>query len=112
MNTLSRSLSVAALILSVAATGAYAQSNNPNDSAGSRGSLVATPDYPPGYTDPAESPGVLQEGATNVPATQNPNVPGATGATIVRGNRSTISSDRQGTIEQKTGADTASDAPG
>jgi hypothetical protein len=114
MNTLSRSLSLATVILAIAATGAMAQNNNPNQSGGSRGSKVAMPEYPAGYTNPALSPGRILPGtsAAGLPAVENPEVPGATGATVVRGDHSTIEGDRQGTIEQKTGADTASDAPG
>jgi hypothetical protein len=37
-------------------------------------------------------------------AAQNPNVPGATGRTIVPGDRSTIASDKPATVENKTGA--------
>jgi hypothetical protein len=113
MNSLSRSLSLATVILAIGATGALAQNNNPNQSGGVRGAKIAMPEYPAGYSNPALSPGRLLPGTTvAVPAVENPEVPGATGATIVRGDHSTIEGDRQGTIEQKTGADTASDAPG
>jgi hypothetical protein len=112
MKTFSRLLVLVASISAAAVTGAFAQANNPNDSGGSRGSLIAMPDYPTGYNNPALSPGDLAPGAPAVPAVENPQVPGATGSTIVRGDHSTIEGDRQGTIEQKTGADTASDAPG
>jgi hypothetical protein len=117
MNTLTRSLSLATIILGLAATGASAQSptpshNNPNHSGGATGSWIAMPEYPPGTNDPALSPGRLAAGTTGVPADEDPNVAGATGNTIVRGDNSTIAGARQGTIEQKTGADTASDAPG
>ncbi|WP_158931012.1 hypothetical protein [Acidisphaera sp. S103] len=37
-------------------------------------------------------------------AASNPNVPGATGSTIVRGNTSTISEDAKATRQQQTGA--------
>jgi hypothetical protein len=114
MTTFSRLLVVTASISTIAITGAFAQANNPNDAGGSRGSQISMPDYPTGYTNPALSPGDLPPGATaaGLPARENPEVPGATGSTIVRGDHSTIEGDRQGTIQQKTGADTASDAPG
>jgi hypothetical protein len=117
MNTLTRSLSLATIILGVAATGAFAQSsspshNNPNHSGGVTGSWIAMPEYPAGTNDPALSPGRLAAGTASVPSDENPNVAGATGMTIVHGDRSTIAGARQGTIEQKTGSDIAADAPG
>jgi hypothetical protein len=110
MNMISRSLSLATLVLAVGATGAMAQSAN--DAGAPSRSGIAVPDYPAGYSDPALSPGRLSQGATNVPSDENPNVAGATGMTIVRGDRSTIGGDRRGTIEQKAGSISSSDSPG
>jgi hypothetical protein len=110
MNMLSRSLSLATVLSTVVVTGVYAQSNDGSSAA--RVDTIAVPEYPAGYSNPALLPGGLPPGATNIPVDENPNVAGATGFTIVRGDRSTISGDRAGTIEQRTGSVTASDAPG
>jgi hypothetical protein len=49
--------------------------------------------------------GVLAQNANSssgrIPAYANPNVPGATGSTVVRGDNSTIAGDRAATIEQR-----------
>jgi hypothetical protein len=104
MITVFRLIPLAAVALAFSVAGASAQNNNPGNSAGSNGSLVATPTYPAGEApDPALSPGRLPKTVTNVPADENPNVPGATGETIVHGDRSTIGGDRRATIEQKSG---------
>jgi hypothetical protein len=104
MHTFFRSLSMATLLLAVAATGASAQTSN------STGGL-ATPDYPAGFNNPALS-GTLPAGTANIPAAKNPNIAGASGLSVVRGDRSTINGDRLGTIEQKAGSVSSSDASG
>jgi hypothetical protein len=38
----------------------------------------------------------------NIPADDNPRVPGATGDTIVKGDQSTVAGDRAATVEQRT----------
>ncbi len=86
MAMISRSTLLAASVLLAATTGAFAQSNN---TAGS-GSVSPPPPYPRVDTNA-------------VPRSENPNVPGATGETIVRGDRSTIAGDARATVEQKTG---------
>jgi hypothetical protein len=42
--------------------------------------------------------------ATTAQADQNPNTPGATGQTVVKGDNSTIKGDHSATKDQKTGA--------
>jgi hypothetical protein len=104
MTALFRSIPIAACLVALSAAGALAQNNNPGHSAGPAGSATTTPTYPPGQAgDPALSPGHLPRGAGGVAAGQNPNVPGATGQTVVPGNNSTIGAARHGTVEQKTG---------
>ena len=44
-----------------------------------------------------------QSSDQTTPSAQNPNTPGATGRTIVKGDNSTIHGDRRGTREEKTG---------
>jgi len=109
---ISRSILLVASLFAVSTAGALAQNNNPGNAGGATGSRIATPDYPPtAGSDPALSPGRLNKGTTGVPAAENPNVAGATGNTVVPGNRSTIGADRRGTTEQKTGQ-TSSDGGG
>jgi hypothetical protein len=54
------------------------------------------------------------DSASNRPssAAQNPNTPGATGRTIVPGDRSTIAADRPATAETKTGVVSTGSAGG
>jgi hypothetical protein len=89
---------------------AAAQTNNRDNSAGTPRSRVAMPTYPSGQSNPALSPGRLPQGETGVQAEKSPNVPGATGTTVVPGNRSTIGTDRRATNQQKTGQTSSSDA--
>lgn len=104
MNSLSNSIAFAALALALSATGAAAQDNNPGDSGGIAGPKIAMPTYPPGANDPALSPGWLSpKVATSVPRDENPDVPGATGMSIVPGDRSSIASDLPATIQQRFG---------
>ena len=113
MTVISRSILLAASLFVVSATGALAQNNNPGNTGGASGSRIATPDYPPAAgSNPALSPGRLPKGSTGVPAAENPNVPGATGQTIVPGNRSTIGADRRGTTQEKTGQTSSEGGPG
>ena len=104
MTTLARSMLLLASLSLVPTASVLAQNNNPGNSGGTKGSEIAIPTYPPGQnSDPALTTGRLPSGATNVPADENPNVRGATGDTIVKGDRSTIVGDRRATIQQKTG---------
>ncbi|MGD0103737.1 MAG: hypothetical protein ABSC06_06835 [Rhodopila sp.] len=105
--------SVIAISLFVTPTAAlWAQNLNPGNSGGGN-APIATPTYVGADQnfDPALTTGSRFSVKANTPADENPTVPGATGATIVKGDRSTISGDRRGTIEQKTGG-SGSDAPG
>ncbi len=104
--------SAVAVALFAAPTAAtWAQNLNPGNSGG--GNLpIAVPTYgAEAGNNPALTTGSRFSVTPNLPAQENPTVPGATGETIVRGDNSTISGDRRGTIEQKTGGP-GSDAPG
>jgi hypothetical protein len=103
LTTFGRSLSLAALAVTLGASIAAAQNNNPGNSGGTPGSRLAEPTYPQGQTDPALSPGRLPRGTAGVQADRNPNLSGATGNTVVPGDNSTVSADRRGTTQQKTG---------
>ncbi len=102
MNVIYRCIAAAALV-AAPMTATLAQDLNPGNSGG--GHLpIATPTYGADFgPDPALTTGSRLSVTPNTPAYANPTVPGATGLTIVKGNRSTISGDRRGTIEQKTG---------
>jgi hypothetical protein len=104
--------SVAAAVLSVALTSpVWALDLNPGNSGGGR-EPIATPTYGADQSpNPALTTGSRFSVEKDTPAYENPTVPGATGETVVKGDRSTISGDRRGTIQQKTGGQ-ASDAPG
>src|SRR4051794_5299947 len=103
MTTFFRSIPLAACVVAMSAAGAAAQ-NNPGHAAGPAGSTTATPTYPAGQgDDPALSPGHLPRGAGGVATSQNPNVPGATGNTVVPGNNSSVGANRTGTVQQKGG---------
>ncbi|MEA2731382.1 MAG: hypothetical protein QOF70_5857 [Acetobacteraceae bacterium] len=94
-------IALAVLLAPAAAT--WAQDPNPGNSGGGN-APIATPTYVPDPgLNPALTTGSRLSVTTNTPADENPSVPGATGETIVRGDRSTISGDRRATIEQKTG---------
>ena len=103
MTAFYRSLPTAALGLALATSLAAAQSNNPGNSGGASGSRIVTPTNPSDQSNPALSSGTLPKGKTGVQAAKNPNVPGATGSTVVPGNRSTIGTDQRATNQQKTG---------
>jgi len=107
MKSITTSVIFAAAVLAMSATVASAQSNlnTPGNSGGLPGSQIAMPNYPAGYVNPAETPGrrLPADVASTVPADENPNIPGATGMTVVPGDLSTIAGDRRATIEQKTG---------
>jgi hypothetical protein len=77
-------LAISLLALFTAAASAQTGSSN-----GSMGSSLA-------YTSSSSTPA-----SRGVPTYANPNVPGATGDTIVRGDDSTIAGDRAATLEQK-----------
>ncbi len=104
--------SILAAALSLAPTAVvWAQDSNPGNSGGGH-APIATPTYGSDQgLDPALTTGSRFSVKTTVPAYDNPTVPGATGHAIVRGDRSSISLDRRGTVQQKTGG-SASDAPG
>lgn len=110
MKVIFRSVLTAAMFATPAAA-TWAQNLNPGNSGG--GQLpIATPTYGTDQpSDPALTTGSKFSVETNTPANRNPTVPGATGLSIVKGDGSTISQDRRGTIQQKTGG-SASDAPG
>jgi hypothetical protein len=109
---------VTAALFAAPAAGAWAQNFNPGNSGGGH-SPIAVPNYvgdpsaniPDENSNPALTTGSRLSVTANTPRYENPTVPGATGSTIVVGNRSTISGDRRGTTELKTGAP-GSDAPG
>lgn len=84
-------------------SGAFAQAGPNLDARIHTNGTVANSDYPSGQArDPALAPGYLSKSATNtVPAAENPNVPGATGTTIVHGDNSTIGQDRTSSVEEK-----------
>jgi hypothetical protein len=105
--------SIVALSLSVAPTALWAQNSNPGNSGGGN-APVATPTYGDDQSfDPALTTGSRLSVKADTPSNENPTVAGATGETIVRGDRSTISGDRRGTVEQKSGTpNPAGDAPG
>ena len=102
-------IAIALLAPPMAAT--WAQDPNPGNSGGGH-APIATPTYgaDQGF-NPALTTGSRFSVTTNTPRYENPTVPGATGTTIIRGDKSTISGDRRATIEQKTGG-AGSDAPG
>ena len=105
MNAVSRSIILFAMLLIVPTAGVLAQNNNPgNSGGGGRNSEIANPTYPANQTpDPALTTGRPPNSASNVPADENPAVRGATGDTVVKGDRSTITGDRRATTQQKTG---------
>ena len=104
--------SIVSVSLSLApVTLAWAQDANPGNSGGGH-APIATPTYEADQpVDPALTTGSRYWVKGDIPAYENPTVPGATGLTIVKGDKSNISLDRRGTIQQKTGG-VAADAPG
>jgi hypothetical protein len=106
-----RALLTTALLATPMAS-AWAIDYNPGNSGGGNEPL-GIPSYPTseGAENPALTTGSRYSVTPTTPANENPTVPGATGLTIVRGDRSTISGDRRATAQQKTGG-MASDAPG
>lgn len=111
MNVIFRSIVAASLSMGPT-TAIWAQDSNPGNSGGGH-AQIATPTYdtPDQATDPALTTGSRYSVKGNIPAYENPTIPGATGNTIVKGDKSNISLDRRGTVQQKTGG-VASDAPG
>ena len=103
---------LAAALLTAPMASAWAIDYNPGNSGGGHEPL-GIPSYPTsdGANNPALTTGSRYSVTATTPANENPTVPGATGLSIVRGDRSTISGDRRATAEQKTGA-TAGDSPG
>lgn len=86
--------------------GALAQNstNNPGNEAGTTGSQVATPQRPSGGSNPALTTQTLPKPAeASVPPDKNPNVGGATGHTVVPGNKSALSANKKKTTHTKTG---------
>ena len=87
MMKISLKIAAAASILTIAATGAFAQTGyNKADN--------GTVNPPPPYPSPAQEKGT--------PRAQNPYTPGATGTTVVPGSNSTIAGDSQATYDDKT----------
>ncbi len=114
MTTIHRSILIAALTV-VPATVTWAESPNLNPvNSGGGHEAIGYPQE--GQADPSSNPalttGSRYSVTPNTPVAENPTVPGATGRGIVRGDKSTISSTRRATIRQKTGGDSAADAPG
>jgi hypothetical protein len=102
---------VAMALFAVPTASAWALDLNPSNAGGGQ-APIATPSYPTGQDDnPALTTGSRYSVTAHTAPEENPTVPGATGDTIVRGDNSTISGDRRGTIEQKTGG-SAADSPG
>ncbi len=103
-----RSALLIASLAMIPVSGAFAQSGPNLDARIHTNGAVANPQYPAGQSsDPALSPGYLPQSAKNsVPAADNPNVPGATGMTVVHGDNSTIGQDRTSSVEEKIGATT------
>jgi hypothetical protein len=102
-------LTATLFVTPVAAT--WALDLNPGNSGGGK-APIAIPQYGDDQpVDPALTTGSRFSVQSNTPAYENPTVAGATGLSIVKGDRSTISLNRRGTIQQKTGG-SASDAPG
>jgi hypothetical protein len=101
------SLLTLALLAAIGVDLAQAQSstNNPNHMGGAAsGSQIANPQRPASGSNPALATQTLpKEASGSVPPDKNPNVPGATGHTVVPGNNSTLSSDKPETIGEKTG---------
>jgi hypothetical protein len=95
-----RSIMLTATLSLALVTAASAQTNNPGNTGGGN-APIAVPTGEPA-SNPAVTTGRLPPGATNVPADENPTVPGATGNAIVPGDSSTISGDRRATTQQKT----------
>jgi hypothetical protein len=100
MTTTSRSILLTALLLAVPATGALAQRSNPADRSGGGRIGVAMTGRASSHQDPVV---VGAPGAGIDPAAEDPNVPGATGRTIVRGTHSTIAGQRAATEAARTG---------
>jgi hypothetical protein len=110
MNIAYRSV-IAVALLAAPTAPSWAQNLNPGNSGGGH-APIATPSYAGDEpSNPALTTGSRLSVKSDTPAVENPTVPGATGEAIVHGDGSTISGDRRGTIEQKTGGP-ASDAPG
>lgn len=110
MQVITRSVMTAMLSMALTSP-VWALDLNPGNSGGGRGP-IATPTYETEQTpNPALTTGSRFSVQPGLPAYENPTVPGATGEAIVKGDKSTISGDRRGTIQQKTGGQ-ASDAPG
>jgi hypothetical protein len=106
MNTMLRSVAVAAVLAALPVAGTWAQS-----AAAGSGSL-AKPTYPSGQNNDPALTGQRPSGTASVPASENPHVPGATGSTVVPGDNSTVSSNRRGTVQQKSGTTNTSGGGG
>jgi hypothetical protein len=103
--------SILTAALAVTPSVLWAQNSNPGNSGGGN-SPIAVPTFGTEQdSNPALTTGSRFSVTATIPAYENPTVAGATGDTIVRGDRSTISLDRRATVQQKTGG-SASDAPG
>jgi hypothetical protein len=103
----SHSILFAALLLAVPVTGALAQSSNLADTSGSDRLRIAMPGRANDHNRPetnawksATEPGISA-------AAEDPNVPGATGRTIVAGSHSTIAGDSNATEGQRITGDSS-----
>jgi len=102
---------IAVTLFATPTAASWAQDLNPGNSGGGH-APIATPTYGPDQrVNPALTTGSKFSVTADTPPMENPTVSGATGETIVKGDRSSISGDRRATIQQKTGG-SASDAPG
>ncbi len=111
MNAISRSALLVAMMSVVPVAATLAQNNNPGDNGGIQGSKIARPSYPGGGANPALKDRNSTMGR-NVPTAANPTAPGATGRTVVPGDKSTVGTDRQGTTQTKTGSGSGSGGGG
>jgi hypothetical protein len=102
---------IAVTLFAAPMAASQAQDLNPGNSGGGH-APIAIPTYGSEQPfDPALTTGSKFSVTADTPRMADPTVPGATGETIVKGDRSSISGDRRATIQQKTGG-SASGAPG
>jgi transcription elongation factor len=99
MTAFSRSIAFAALACVLGTAGAVAQSSESSNGSAS----AMTPSYPRGNAGPQVT---VPQGTSRADRAMNPNVRGATGDHVVKGDRSTIRGDGKATTEQRTGEGT------
>lgn len=98
MTRVASAILLATTVSVIPLVGVLAQNNinNPDNMAGTTGSQVAIPQRPGGASNPALTTGTLPKAKeATVPPDKNPNKSGATGHTVVPGNKSSISADRK-----------------